>query len=276
MLQEPRRRPRCWRARAAAWRRRTWCCSSSGARWRWSGSARCCWCGWTAAPGRRSARRCRRCGRSSRTAATPPPAGRSPGWSRRSTCTWTATSPAPRRRSSRSSTASCTATGSAASRAAYHAVRFGRGGQSGAFVVTILPAAGRREIQELQTWGAAVMVAVVLAAAVCAWFLAGRVLAPVRELTSMPRSAFRGDPSTPSPAPRPGSAPSLRSGRDHRGLVPGAGGRGSAIGRLECRLGSEGWRSAPLVGDGVGWLGHVHPCCSRGVGAGGWGWGRCW
>lgn len=73
-------------------------------------------------------------------------------------------------------------------RATYHAVRFERGGQTGAFVVAILPAAGRREIQELQTWGAAVMVAVVLAAAVCAWFLAGRVLAPVRELTATARS----------------------------------------------------------------------------------------
>lgn len=73
-------------------------------------------------------------------------------------------------------------------RASYHAVRFEHGGQGGAFVVAILPAAGRREIQALQTWGAAVMVAVVLAAAVCAWFLAGRVLAPVRELTATARS----------------------------------------------------------------------------------------
>ena len=70
----------------------------------------------------------------------------------------------------------------------FHAVRFELGGDRGAFVVTILPAAERNQVQELQTYGAAVMVAVVLAAAVCAWFLAGRVLAPVRELTETARS----------------------------------------------------------------------------------------
>jgi signal transduction histidine kinase len=77
--------------------------------------------------------------------------------------------------------------------AKYRAVRFELGGDRGAFVVTILPAAGRREIQELQTYGAAVMAAVVLAAAVCAWFLAGRVLAPVRQLTTTARSISEAD-----------------------------------------------------------------------------------
>lgn len=77
--------------------------------------------------------------------------------------------------------------------AVYRAVRFELADAEGAFVVTILPAAGRREIQELQTYGAAVMVAVVLAAAVCAWFLAGRVLAPVRDLTATARSISEAD-----------------------------------------------------------------------------------
>jgi signal transduction histidine kinase len=77
--------------------------------------------------------------------------------------------------------------------AEYRAVRFTLGGDRGAFVVTILPAAGRQEIQELQTYGAVVMMAVVLAAAVCAWFLAGRVLAPVQQLTTTARSISEED-----------------------------------------------------------------------------------
>ncbi len=83
--------------------------------------------------------------------------------------------------------------GTAQGEADFHAVRFTLGEDSGAFVVTILPAAERRKIQELQTYGAAVMVAAVLAAAVCAWFLTGRVLAPVRDLTSTARSISESD-----------------------------------------------------------------------------------
>jgi signal transduction histidine kinase len=78
-------------------------------------------------------------------------------------------------------------------KAEFHAVRFSLGDDGGAFVVTILPAAERRGIQEMQTYGAGVMIAVVLAAAVCAWFLAGRVLAPVRELTETARSISEAD-----------------------------------------------------------------------------------
>ncbi|MGH9192462.1 MAG: sensor histidine kinase [Acidimicrobiales bacterium] len=77
--------------------------------------------------------------------------------------------------------------------ARYQAVRFELADDRGAFVVTIRPEAGRREIQALQTYGAAVMVAVVLAAAVCAWFLAGRVLAPVHQLTATARSISESD-----------------------------------------------------------------------------------
>jgi signal transduction histidine kinase len=72
--------------------------------------------------------------------------------------------------------------------ARYRAVRFTIGGQSGAFVVAILPAAERREIGNLQTYGGAITFAVVLLAALCAWFLAGRVLAPVRKLTETART----------------------------------------------------------------------------------------
>ena len=50
------------------------------------------------------------------------------------------------------------------------------------------PAAELRGIRELQTYGAAVIGVVVVAAAACAWFLAGRVLRPVRELTETARS----------------------------------------------------------------------------------------
>ena len=77
--------------------------------------------------------------------------------------------------------------------AEYQAVRFALGVDRGAFVVTILPGAERRNIEELQTYGAAVMVAAVLAAAVCAWFIAGRVLAPVRELTRTAHSISEED-----------------------------------------------------------------------------------
>lgn len=77
--------------------------------------------------------------------------------------------------------------------AKYRAVRFTVGDDRGAFVVTIVPAAGRREIQELQTYGVAVMLAALTVAAVCAWFLAGRVLAPVRDLTRTARSISESD-----------------------------------------------------------------------------------
>jgi two-component system, OmpR family, sensor kinase len=75
----------------------------------------------------------------------------------------------------------------------FREVRFNLGDDRGAFAVAILPAAERRGIQELQTYGAAVMVGIVFAAAVCAWFLAGRVLAPVRQLTDTARSISESD-----------------------------------------------------------------------------------
>ena len=59
--------------------------------------------------------------------------------------------------------------------------------------MTILPAAELREIRELQTYGAVVIGVVVVAAGACAWFLAGRVLRPVRELTETARSISESD-----------------------------------------------------------------------------------
>ena len=72
--------------------------------------------------------------------------------------------------------------------ARYRAVRVVVGADHGAFVVVILPAAGLREIGELQTYGTIVVAIVVTAAAMCAWFIAGRVLRPIRELTDTARS----------------------------------------------------------------------------------------
>jgi two-component system, OmpR family, sensor kinase len=80
-----------------------------------------------------------------------------------------------------------------AGEAVYRAVRFRVGEERGAFVVTNLPAAERRGIEELGTYGMLVMVAVVLVAAGCAWFLAGRVLAPVHGLTRTARSISEAD-----------------------------------------------------------------------------------
>lgn len=77
--------------------------------------------------------------------------------------------------------------------ARFRAARVTVGDQTGAFVVTILPVAGRREIRELQTTGTAILVTVVLIAGACAWFLAGRVLRPVRDLTATARAITERD-----------------------------------------------------------------------------------
>jgi signal transduction histidine kinase len=62
------------------------------------------------------------------------------------------------------------------------------GTEKGAFVVASLPTTERAEIRELQLYAALIAVAVVLIAAAAAWFLAGRVVAPVNELTETARS----------------------------------------------------------------------------------------
>jgi len=66
-------------------------------------------------------------------------------------------------------------------------------GDTGAFVVTVLPAAELREIEGLMTYGLAAALGVLLLATACAWPIAGRVLAPVRDLTDTARSISESD-----------------------------------------------------------------------------------
>jgi signal transduction histidine kinase len=73
----------------------------------------------------------------------------------------------------------------------FQAARTALGGQSGAFVVTILPAGELREIGELQRYGVVAIFAVLLLASLAAWLVVGRVLKPVRQLTSTARSISR-------------------------------------------------------------------------------------
>jgi two-component system, OmpR family, sensor kinase len=64
---------------------------------------------------------------------------------------------------------------------------------TGALVVTILPAAELEDINDLQTYGAAATVGILVLASVLAWFIAGRVLAPVRLLTETAHSISESD-----------------------------------------------------------------------------------
>jgi two-component system, OmpR family, sensor kinase len=66
-------------------------------------------------------------------------------------------------------------------------------GEAGAFVVTVLPAAELREIDGLMTYGLAAALGVLVLATACAWPIAGRVLAPVRDLTDTARSISESD-----------------------------------------------------------------------------------
>jgi two-component system OmpR family sensor kinase len=66
-------------------------------------------------------------------------------------------------------------------------------GEVGAFVVTILPAGERQEIGALQTYGVAATLGILLLASAIAWFIAGRVLAPVRQLTDTAQSISQSD-----------------------------------------------------------------------------------
>jgi two-component system, OmpR family, sensor kinase len=78
-------------------------------------------------------------------------------------------------------------------RARFRAVDIDVAGERGIFVVAILPEAEMREIRELQTYGAGVVVVVVVLAGACAWKLSGRILEPVRELTETARSISETD-----------------------------------------------------------------------------------
>lgn len=66
-------------------------------------------------------------------------------------------------------------------------------GQTGAFVVAVLPAAELEEIRDLQTYGVGATLLVLILASAAAWMIAGRALAPVRELTQTARSISQSD-----------------------------------------------------------------------------------
>jgi two-component system OmpR family sensor kinase len=63
----------------------------------------------------------------------------------------------------------------------------------GAFVVTILPATEIKENRELFLYGIVATLAVLLVASGLAWLIAGRVLAPVQQLTETARSISQAD-----------------------------------------------------------------------------------
>jgi signal transduction histidine kinase len=65
--------------------------------------------------------------------------------------------------------------------------------RTGAFVVAMLPAGELQEIGELQRFGIAATLGVLLLASVAAWFIIGRTLRPVRELTETARSISESD-----------------------------------------------------------------------------------
>jgi two-component system, OmpR family, sensor kinase len=67
------------------------------------------------------------------------------------------------------------------------------GDSTGAIIVAILPAAELEDIDDLQTYGAAGALAILILASGVAWLVAGRVLAPVRLLTETARSISESD-----------------------------------------------------------------------------------
>jgi signal transduction histidine kinase len=75
----------------------------------------------------------------------------------------------------------------------YRATRIHFHGETGAFVVTILPAGEREEIADLQALGVAGAFGLLLVASILAWLVAGRVLRPVRQLTETARSISQSD-----------------------------------------------------------------------------------
>jgi two-component system OmpR family sensor kinase len=77
--------------------------------------------------------------------------------------------------------------------ARFRATRVVFRGDTGAFVVTILPQAERNEVREIQSYGVAATVGLLVVASALAWLIAGRVLAPVRQLTETARSISQSD-----------------------------------------------------------------------------------
>jgi two-component system, OmpR family, sensor kinase len=78
-------------------------------------------------------------------------------------------------------------------KASYRLHSFWFQGQAAAFTVTILPAAEMRELDALLTWGVAAAAGVLLLSTACAWPVAGRALAPVREVTATARAISESD-----------------------------------------------------------------------------------
>lgn len=75
----------------------------------------------------------------------------------------------------------------------YRAVTVLVGAEVGTFMVAILPAAELREIRNAQSTGIWVIAVLLLLATGCVWFIAGRVLAPVRQLTETAQLISRSD-----------------------------------------------------------------------------------
>jgi signal transduction histidine kinase len=78
-------------------------------------------------------------------------------------------------------------------KAHYRVRRVVMGDETGAFDVANLPAKELDEIRDLQTYGVVVTLVVLLLASAVAWLIAGRALAPVRELTQTARSISQSD-----------------------------------------------------------------------------------
>jgi signal transduction histidine kinase len=75
----------------------------------------------------------------------------------------------------------------------FRVARVRLGDDEGAFVVTIVPAEELGEIAELQKYGVAGALGVLLVASIVAWLITGRVLAPVRQLTETAGSISQSD-----------------------------------------------------------------------------------
>jgi two-component system, OmpR family, sensor kinase len=78
-------------------------------------------------------------------------------------------------------------------KAHYRVRRVLLGDHEGSFVVATLPAKEYDEIRDVQTYGVIVTLVVLLLASAVAWLIAGRALAPVRELTKTARSISQSD-----------------------------------------------------------------------------------
>jgi two-component system, OmpR family, sensor kinase len=86
-----------------------------------------------------------------------------------------------------------TSLGKAYFRARRIVVEEGTEESTGVLIVTILPAAELEDINDLQTYGAVATAGILVLASLLAWFIAGRILAPVRLLTETAHSISESD-----------------------------------------------------------------------------------